>query len=286
MNYRNQWPSLDRAYRTYSASYDQFFKSINSGLGASLLSDDAGNGLIRTTKISGFYSYRLQITRELFAKFGVEAAFVQSAYNWDKFIFPDQIDPVTGPVSPGGSPWPTDETVPADIRNQYLDVGFGLLVFNAQWYGGISVEHINRPSQSLISGYENFADGLPIRISAHAGGEFGLFHQAGWMDRVFISPQIMVSKQGPFNQLLGGTFFGFDPFFLGTWIRITSQNPDAAIVSVGMRTGILKLAYSYDLTISKLGVGTGGTHEIGLMINLDKLYPEESKYIDCFQMFR
>ena len=286
MNYRNQWPSLNHAYTTYSASYDQFFKDFNSGLGASILADDAGNGLIKTTKISGFYAYRVQISRDFYSKFVVQASYVQSAYNWEKFIFPDQIDPVTGPISPGGTPWPTDETVPPDLRNQYLDVSFGLLAYTSTWYGGLSVEHINRPSQILIAGYENNIDGLPVRISLHAGGEVGLFEHAGWLDRIYISPQVMVSRQGPFNQLLGGAFFGFDPFFLGVWGRITSQNPDAAILSAGMRTGILKLAYSYDLTVSRLGLGTGGTHEIGILLNLDKLYPEESKYMDCFQMFR
>jgi len=33
MNYRNQWPSLSGNYVTYSASYDQYFKNINGGIG-------------------------------------------------------------------------------------------------------------------------------------------------------------------------------------------------------------------------------------------------------------
>ena len=60
LNYRNQWSGLPNAYRTYAISYDQFFEEINSGLGVMLLSDNAGDGILKTSKIAGVYSYRIQ----------------------------------------------------------------------------------------------------------------------------------------------------------------------------------------------------------------------------------
>ena len=58
INYRNQWPSLNQAYVTYAVSYSQFFKDFNSGIGLMILTDDAGQGLYKTTKVSGVYSYK------------------------------------------------------------------------------------------------------------------------------------------------------------------------------------------------------------------------------------
>ena len=69
INYRNQWPQF-KIYETYSASFDQYFDGLNSGIGLYILADDAGSGILKTTKISGIYAYRLQIDREFSIKFG------------------------------------------------------------------------------------------------------------------------------------------------------------------------------------------------------------------------
>ncbi len=99
INYRNQWPSIQSgAYTTYAASYDQYIDRANSGFGLMILTDDAGQGLIKTNRVSGLYAYRLQMDNQLFVKFGVEASFVQTRLDWDQLVFFDQIDPEVGPT--------------------------------------------------------------------------------------------------------------------------------------------------------------------------------------------
>jgi hypothetical protein len=51
-----------------------------------------------------------------------------------------------------------------------------------------------------------------------------------------------------------------------------------------LRTNNLRLGYSYDATISGFE-GTAGTHEIGLVYIFDD-GDKESRYDDCFQIFR
>ena len=89
INYRNQWPSIPNAYTTYSVAYDQFSPSLNIGYGLSILGDEAGNGLISSNKVSGFFAYRVQVDRDFYLKLGVEASGVQARYNWSKFVFFD-----------------------------------------------------------------------------------------------------------------------------------------------------------------------------------------------------
>ena len=84
INYRNQWPLISQAYRTYAISYDQFFNTFNSGIGASILTDDAGNGLYKTTKVGAVYSYRLKIGKNTFIKTGLEFGGVIASVGWDK----------------------------------------------------------------------------------------------------------------------------------------------------------------------------------------------------------
>src|SRR2546423_6783100 len=61
LNYRNQWPSLQGTFVTYSASYDQHVDGISGGLGLLALSDKAGEGTIATSNISAIYAYQLTI---------------------------------------------------------------------------------------------------------------------------------------------------------------------------------------------------------------------------------
>lgn len=280
LSYRNQWPGFSQAYVTYALSYDQFFTSINSGLGLQVMADDAGQGLYKTTKLAGVYSYNLRINSELSTKFGIEAGFSQSRFGWEKLVFTDQINP-DGQV--GGS----EEPVPGQFHKNNLDVGIGMLLFSKKIYGGISLKHINRPDLTILPTTAGaLQEGQPIRISVQVGGSFPVFAAQNSFYSTYLSPNLMIVKQGPFFQALAGTFIGVGNFDLGLWYRMTGRNPDAAIVSIGMQKGILRLGYSYDMTISALSLRSGGSHEVGVLINLDSLYPQESRYNDCFQIFR
>ena len=54
-NYRNQWPEVG-AFNTYAIAYDQNMYKINSGIGAMVLRDDAGEGHLALTVVDLCYS--------------------------------------------------------------------------------------------------------------------------------------------------------------------------------------------------------------------------------------
>ena len=285
MNYRNQWPSLSNAYSTYSVSYDQFFRDFNSGLGLFILADDAGNGILKTTRVSGFYSYRVKINRDWQIKWGIELGVVQARLDWDKLIFLDQIDDKLGPISPGGTPFPTGETTPESFKSSYIDIGTGGLLYNKRFYFGFSAKHLNTPSQSFLDVNNNLFGGVPLRWSVHAGSEFSIRLGNNRFWRPFISPGMMFVSQGASRQLNVGTFLGFGEFYGGVWYRHANTNPDAVIGAVGFRKNQIRVTYSYDATISRLSINSGGAHEVGVIINLSD-GRKESIYNDCFSIFR
>ena len=282
VNYRNQWSGFNnfKTYITYAASFSQFIEGMNSGIGLMIQSDDAGDGIYRNSRISAIYSYKLQVSEDLFIKFGVEGSAVQNRLNWDKLVFPDQIDPT------GETLFPTEEVAPDRFVKNYVDLSTGILAYSHLFYGGITVKHLNTPDESLLGINSNINSGLPVRLSLHAGAQLPLDTDRKGNPKAFVSPNIMYVKQGDFGQVNAGAYLGFGSFFAGGWYRHALTNGDAVIGLVGFQKGVMKIGYSYDITVSGLSSATGGTHEFSFVINLDRNRPRKTNYNDCFEIFR
>jgi len=286
LNYRNQWPLIQNVYQTYSASIDKYVERYRSGLGFNISTDSAGDGALKTTKISTFFAYRLPIKDDMYLKIGLETGVINSRLNWNKLFFPDQIDAEFGRVSPGGTPYPSFEIQPDKLSNNYLDVSSGLLLYTPTFYAGLSFKHITTPDDSFINGGNSLA-GIPMRISLHGGFQVNLEEKRNKKHNgAFITPNVLYVRQADFSQLTFGAYTGLKQFLVGAWYRHAFSNPDAVIASFGVRTGAVKISYSFDFTISSLSVSTGGSHEIGILINMESVTPPPSKLNDCLRLFR
>ena len=290
VNYRNQWPGLNNAYVTYAATYEQSLEALNSGIGIILMTDNAGDGIYKVNRFSAVYGYQMQINDEWFIKFGVQAGVIQNTVDWNKLVFGDQIDPITGPIG-GSGPILSQEAPPENLNKSSLDISSGILVYGQNFYGGLAVKHLNSPDESLLGINENLNVGVPLRLTVHGGAEFTLERGNNRRAPSFISPNVMFNKQGDFWQLNAGAYAGLDQIYLGMWYRHSANNPDAAIGLIGYRKGVLRIGYSYDYTISQLAdANPGGTHEISLTLNLaDSRQLQRSRraarYNNCFKMF-
>ncbi len=291
VNYRNQWPSWPNAYVTYSATYEQPLEKLNSGLGLLVMADVAGDGVYRTNRISGVYGYQVQVTRDFFVKFGVEAGIIQNRLDWDQLLFLDQLDPLTGATDGEGNPNLSEETRPDQLSSTAVDISAGILAYGGNFYGGFSVKHLNRPNENLLEVNQNLALGLPLRFTAHGGVEFELERGNNRRRPAFISPNVMYIQQGDFGQINIGAYAGLGQIYGGLWYRHTLENADAAIGLVGFHYGVMRIGYSYDFTVSGLSNGnTGGTHEISLTFSFEdsarlQAKRRRSRYNDCFKMF-
>ncbi|MBK9254693.1 MAG: PorP/SprF family type IX secretion system membrane protein [Saprospiraceae bacterium] len=289
LNYRNQWPGLGNIYTTYAASYSQFLNGVNSGVGVQILSDNAGDGIMRSTRIAGTYSYRLKINRTSFIKGGIEAGFGNLSLDWDRLTFGDGIDPRFGSVSPGGVPYPSSEVRPDVGSRNFLTISSGLVLYNPNYYVGLSVRNMNTPNISFVrSQIGSVGNGsfLPILFSLHGGMQIILQKGNKQIDDTFISPNVLFATQSGFNQLTFGSMLSVNKIFGGVWYRIAGRNQDALIVSLGMKKDFFKISYSFDYTTSSLSINQGGSHEVGIVLNFDSFYPEKVNYNDCFQIFR
>ncbi|NTW33928.1 MAG: PorP/SprF family type IX secretion system membrane protein, partial [Bacteroidetes bacterium] len=184
LNYRNQWPSIPKAYVTYSASYDQHFDNLSGGLGLLVCSDQAGEGTVKTTVISGIYSYRLQVNRFFSIKAGLQATYFQKEIDWSKLTFGDQIDPRYGFIHF------TQETQPK-LKKGTSDFSAGILGYGESIYGGVAVHHLTQPNEGFFTESK-----LPLKITAHAGAIIDLkkHRRRRKIEDPTLSPNILYMK--------------------------------------------------------------------------------------------
>lgn len=280
-NYRSQWPGLDAQYNTFSAYADTYLEKYNSGLGLMILNDVQGAADLHSITISGIYSYELRVSEGLYFRPGFQASYIRRDVGYyDNLIFANQIDPSNpfGPLFPGN----TDLTGLGEPINMLsLSVG-GLIFTDKLWIGG-SVHHINQPNQSFLDGLSP----LPRKYSFHAGYRIGLGHGAMKRDfthrykqRYFV-PTVNYKKQGVFEQLDLGAYLYAEPLVLGLWYRglpykpLNSEtNRDAIVMLIGLSLPSgMDVGYSFDYTMSQLGIQSGGAHEVSISFTLPNRNP-------------
>ena len=282
--YRNQWPGFN-AYQTYGVYYEQRIDKLNSGIGLYLEGDNAGDGILTSTRATVNYAYNLQINEAWMIKLGVEAGMHQSALDWEKLVFPDQLDPLSGPVNT------SLEQRPDQTTRTRLDISSGIVLLSEYMWIGFGLKHLNMPNQGFLLINDNLSRGLPLRYTLHGGTEFRVNASNKAAAPAFISPNFLFVSQGPYQQVNVGAYAGVGSVFGGAWFRHTFGNADAAILMVGFREGAFKIGLSYDATLSALGNRSGGAYELSVGVLLDKSESLRSKrrhaqYNNCFGMFQ
>lgn len=272
LNYRNQWPNLTGSFVTSSASYDQFVDGLNGGIGFYAMTDNAANTL-KTTRAAFMYSYKISVSRKFSVNLAAEAAFFQKSVDINKLTFGDMIDPRRGFV------YQTNDVVPGNAVSG-VDFSAGILGYTEIFYFGAAAHHLTEPNESLLGNQSDQNARLPMKITGHAGAMIPLEGGSTSYNKskTFISPNILFRQQGTFTQLNVGLYLKSGALTYGVWYR----NKDAFIATIGLETDNFRLGYSYDVTLSKLGIASGGSHEVSLGI-VFPCKPKKKRYrtISC-----
>ncbi len=256
-SYRNQYPDLG-AYETFSVSYDQYVERLKGGLGIQVVRDNAGDGALSMTEVSGMYAYHLNVNRKLTINAGFQASFRQRALDASNFIFPDQIDQIYGIVLPTN----------ANVGNEsvaYVDLSAGLLAYTKRMFLGVAMHHLTEPDEAFLS-----TSNLPTKLTIHGGYAIPLGKKrlANSTENQLI-PNIMYQTQGDFNQLNVGLSFSRGKISGGLAFRSNNADglkSDAMMITAGFQPEKLgwRFGYSYDYTISEFTNVAGGAHEVTL----------------------
>jgi type IX secretion system PorP/SprF family membrane protein len=259
-NYRNQWPTINNAFTTYTASfdigilkdripeYDQF------GIGVMGFSDKAANGILRNNFAAVSVSYHKALDENGYNQLGLgfQGTYTNKrldVYNKD-VTFLDQL-------TANGFTGVTSEIFDQKNLNvSYFDMNAGVLYNGTtngtnSFYVGASMYHINRPKESFQGGQYY----LNPRLTLQAGGMF----PKGEYDAVHFSA-IHSRQANAVNTVIGGAYMmnlNSDPsnptnLYLGSWLRFG----DAVIPYIGLEFNSMRIGASYDVNISSLKPGS------------------------------
>ncbi|NJM15877.1 MAG: type IX secretion system membrane protein PorP/SprF [Bacteroidales bacterium] len=244
-NYRDQWPGISNGYETFSVSFDRFFHSFNSGIGAYLIQDVSGTGRLKYSYAGLVYSYDFRITESLHVRPGLSFSYLHAMLDFYRLTWGDQImaegtAPISGEIS-------TYESM------NDIDFGTSLLTYTENFWLGASVDHLLRPNQSLKK-FEEDKDNLglvPIKYQLYGGTKY-------LMKQSLLSPipsslqlAFLYKQQQKFTQLDAGLYGYKSPLVLGFWYRgipliKSDYNNDALVILVGYKVPHFSIGYSYD----------------------------------------
>ncbi len=269
LNYRNQWPGIPSTFITSCFSYDQQIESIHGGVGLMFVNDQMASSL-RNNRISALYSYQIKVTDKFSVRAGIEGTFWQKQLNYNELTFGDMIDPVRGFV------YQTGDVFVEEGTRSGADFSAGMLGFSEKFYIGFAAHHLAEPNESLISNNQSL---LLRKYTAHMGFHLPIKAKSSIIndDVTIISPNILFRRQGSQQHINAGMYVQKGPYVLGSWYRLN----DALILLFGYDLGLLKIGYSYDLTISALSMATSGSHEISLQINFQSKTKSKTSPISC-----
>ena len=282
-NFRNQWPTINRAYQTVTGSVD--FPILQKvvgdadrlGLGFSAFSDKSAAGAVSFDFFSASAAFHKALDEDGYQQIstGFQVTYSNMLINTSVLKFEDQLTPF-------GFTNPTSEVFNnATLKSNYVDVNAGLLYTGStddrnDFYGGVSLYHINRPKQQFTGvGYE-----LNPRATFHAGGYFPLSVNATLHFNGLYSTQA-----GAHEALLGGAaqFFTGDPlapnptsFYGGGWVRFG----DALIPFIGIEFSGLRIGCSYDINTSSLKTASESRGGIELSL-IYTFLPGDAKPMPC-----
>jgi type IX secretion system PorP/SprF family membrane protein len=283
-NYRNQWPTINNAFTTYTASIDfgvlknRIPEIDQFGVGILAFSDKSGNDILQNNSFALSAAYHKGLDENGFHSIGVG---FQGSYT-SKMLFPYKAK-YADQLTPLGFTGVTSEVFSSNqISMKYFDLNAGV-IYNGStngynnFYLGASMYHINRPKESFQGG--QFL--LPARFTLQGGFKLPV---ASYHTLHFSANHSM--QAGAKNTVVGAAF-GLNAnndeenpvnIYIGSWYRFG----DAVIPYAGLEFGNLHFGYSYDVNTSSLKPGSNmrGGNEISLIF-IKKPSDPLAKRLNC-----
>jgi type IX secretion system PorP/SprF family membrane protein len=287
-NYRNQWPSINNAFVTKTASLD--FGILKSrvpeidqfGVGVLGITDRAGDGVLVSNSAAVSVAYHKGLDENGYHQIGAgfQGGYMNKRLDLTKVYFEDELTPL------GFVPGTTGEIFTnKQVNVSYFDLNAGVL-YNGTTNGynniyiGASMYHINRPKESFQGG--EFI--LNPRVTFQLGGKlptgpYNFIHFSG--NYSFQANSKYLVFGGAYALNVNNSEENPTNVYLGTWARLSNVN-DAIIPYVGLEFGSFHLGYTYDVNISSLKEASNsvGGNEISLIF-IKKPTDPNAKKLNC-----
>lgn len=235
---RNQWVSMPGAPKTRTFIAHSPLTNARMGLGLSFLSDHVGP--IKQSGIYADYSYQLYFSNKRTLALGMKAGVNFYEAGVSDLLTNDPNDPVFA----------------FDINRNFLpNFGVGAFFHTDKYYLGLSIPKL----------IENTINKNGVSVQNISRERLHIFFMAGYVfdvNRIVkFKPSILTKyvKNAPVSVDATGTFLFYEKLWVGAMYRVGDAFGGLCQLQV---TDQIKIGYSYDLPVNRLGAFNNGTHEI------------------------
>jgi type IX secretion system PorP/SprF family membrane protein len=251
--YRNQWASVANPFVTEGFLID---KKVNRlGLGFLAVKNSAGKSSIKQLQLAGVLSYNQPIGEDNQISGALQFGMLHKSFNPSEMTFDSQFSEDTGfdPMISSGEIFTYTNITRPDIGIGLMwQRGFGNKKINFKPFGGFSIAHLNKPSESFIASDNK----LPVKSSFNFGAGIML------KENLELRPSFLYAVQDQFHEFNFGAVASFimennNKFQAGLYDR----SNDAIIIYAGYQVSRMFIGTSYDINMSTLkdaSQGKGG----------------------------
>lgn len=268
-NFRNQWPTINNAFKTGTASVDfsllkdRIPENDRWSIGLLALNDRSVNRILNNSHYSLSTAYHKGLDENGYHQLtiGFQGTFTSKVLDVTQADFEDELTAL-------GFTGVTSEVFASNrVAINYFDLNTGILYSGTtngenSFYVGSSVYHVNRPNESFLGG--SFI--LEPRVTIHGGGRLPMGSYRA------IHGSVIHQRQGGANETVLGAAMSFTinqdeyspvDLYVGAWYRTR----DAVIPYAGLEFGSFRVGFTYDVTMSNLRTATErrGGSEISLI---------------------
>ncbi len=238
--YRRQWVGITGAPETMTLAVDAPLLDAKLGLGLIITNDKIG--VTKETQFDSYYSYKISMGAGNLS-FGLGAGLITTNTAWSNLVVLD----------------PGDEYYLIDSRVFFVpDFNFGVYYSYKNYFAGLSIPK--------LLGYQFNFDKNHYTLKVNPGQYYYLFN-TGYVfnlspkTKFFPSTLITFSPGEKLLYDFNAHFSFFDRLWIGASYR--SNRSVAGLLQFAINNQ-LRVAYTYDFDIGKLGRYSNGSHEIML----------------------
>ena len=246
-NYRAFDFKSDHNYMAFGTSADFYLKSLRGAVFANFLADDVDKGIVKSYFLTVGYAQHLQLSAKTRIIPSFQVTYLTrslNSANMHEFQTPDQ--------RYGGQ----EINVILPSSNKYnFDASGGLLLESGNFYGGISVMHLNQPDIGFLG--ENR---LPIRTNIHASYNFHCTETS----LLNLSARYSAQNENKYGQLMA-TAVTFKHLVTGAGVGMFTYDYTPVLANVGYRSDFFTAGFIYEINTRSSG---GQSFEVSLSYNL------------------
>jgi type IX secretion system PorP/SprF family membrane protein len=277
--FRDQWPALPYDFKAYHFCADIGERNLpgSGGLALTLNTDNEGLAFIKNLNLGLNVAVRIPFTANAVGQLGFKVAWLQKKVNWDEFVFSDELDERYGNIFQSGFQRPDKNVI------NMPDFGVGGIVQFANEDGslsgnvGFAVDHLFEPDQSFI---QTAKAPIPRKYVGHLDFVYAIGSSSGFNqvqeDALKLNPGIIYQAQSGLNAFQVGMNLTKYGVYLGLWYKTAfgSYANNSLAMLGGYRYVFadnigIRFTYSYDMQLSGDLMGTGGAHEVTLVLDFN-----------------